>query len=85
MVSKVVRDMTVAEPAARRETVCSGYAHRWAAEMTTAEAAAEMTTAEAAARMSAAEAAAVTGSAMTAATTAATRKGRAASSRYSEH
>jgi hypothetical protein len=95
MVSKVVRDMTVAESAARRETVCSGDAHRVAAEMTTAEAAAEMTTAEAAnmsaaeaaANMSAAEAAAMTAaaSAMTAATTAATRKGGAATGRYSEH
>jgi hypothetical protein len=80
MVSKVVRDMTVAESAARRETVCSGDAHRVAAEMTTAEAAAEMTTAEAA-NMSAAEAAANMSAAEAAAMTAATTAARHAQGR----
>jgi hypothetical protein len=69
MVSKFVRDMTVAESAimeaaAPRETVYSGQAHRVAAEtaadMSAAEAAADMTSAEAAADMTAAEAAADT-------------------------
>jgi hypothetical protein len=90
MVSKFVRDMTVAESAimeatAPRETVYSGQAHRVAAEtaadMSAAEAAADMTSAEAAADMTAAEAA----SAMTAASTAATRKGGAAHRRNTEH
>jgi hypothetical protein len=99
MVSKFVRDMTVAESAimeaaAPRETVYSGQAHRVAAEtaadMSAAEATADMSADEATADMSAAEApsamaAPEAASAMTAASTAATRKGGAAHGRCTEH